>query len=138
MREAVLNRIKVEIKKAYYAHTRYKVDTVFGLMYHEKSITVQELSKYLRISDYFIELDEKHYFIIFAHTQQEGVFKAAENLLYNLDNYFNDRSTYIALDTFDVTNSHTIVINRLMEILKETKKNQLTRIEDENILNENI
>lgn len=135
MKDNIFNRIKVEIKKAYYASQRYGVESTFALIYHEKAFNVEELGLYVRISDHFIKIDDNHYFMNFAFTSQNDAFKASQNLVLYLDKHFNDRTTCIAIDTFDTTHTCQIVYNRLMEILKETKKSSYTRIEDENILN---
>ncbi|WP_294873069.1 hypothetical protein [Sulfuricurvum sp. RIFCSPLOWO2_12_FULL_43_24] len=81
-----------------------------------------------------IQLDENHYFIIFAFTTQDNAYKASQNIIHNLDNHFNAATTCIALDTFNPTKSPLSVINRLMQILAETRKNPFIRIETEDIL----
>ncbi|MGD9970440.1 MAG: hypothetical protein AB7S65_08285 [Sulfuricurvum sp.] len=130
----ITNRVNVQIKKAYYVNARYGVDATFALLYHTQPLTVVELSKYVRISDHLISLDEHHFFIVFAFTAHDGAYKACQNLLYNLDGYFNDVSTCIALDTFDPSHSPQIVLNRLNLILSETRKKSFVRIETEEIL----
>ncbi len=134
----LLNRMNVQIRKAYYSFTRYKTDSTFAMLYHEKPMLVQELSAFLRVSDHLIRLDNNHYFIIFTHTNESGAYKASQNLLNYIDNHFNNTSTCIAIDNFDINNSPTIVFNRLMQILEATKKSSYTRIENENILDKNI
>jgi len=133
-----LNRVKTEIKKAYYAHARYHIVATFALLYHTKLINVCELKKYLRVSDDFIRIDNHHFFINFSNTKQENAFKASENLLLYLDKDFHDTTSCIAIDTFDISKTPQMVINRLMQILDATKHNSYERIEDENILDELI
>jgi len=136
MSEHIKNRLKIEIQKAYYSFQRYKVDTTFAILYHEKPIDVTELGKIVRISDHLLKIDEHHYFINFVHTNHNRAFKAAQNLLHALDLKFNDTTSCIAIDTFDTTQSPTIVLNRLQEILKTIQRTSYSRIDDENILNE--
>jgi hypothetical protein len=138
MNEKIKNRLEVEINKSYYAHKRYKVDTTFALLYHEKELSVEQLGKFVRISDHLLKIDEHHYFINFVHTHHDAAFKASENLIYALDRYFNDQKSLIALDTFNITQTPNLVIHRLFQILKEIEKNPYSRIDDENILNDLI
>ena len=136
MQENVKNRLRVMIEKSYYLFSRYNSLSTFTLLYHEKPISATELGKYLRKSDHFLPIDENHYFINFMYIKQEDAFKATQNLIFSLDKHFSDNSSKIAIDTFNTTKTPTMVYNRLVEILKEIKKNQFTRIDDENILND--
>ncbi len=135
MTDNIFNRINIEIKRTYYIHKRYKSESTFALIYYEGVLSPIELSEFVRISDKFVQIDENYCFIDFAFTSQENAYKAAQNLLMYLDNHFNSRRTCIAIDTFNVSHSPKIVISRLMQILKETRKSSYTRIEDEDILN---
>jgi len=138
MDERIKNRLQIEINKAYYSYKRYKVDTTFAMLYHKNELPVDKLGKIVRISDHLLKIDDHHYFINYVHTNHNDAFKASQNLLYTLDNYFNNRTSAIAIDTFDTTQTPALVINRLWQILNEIKKNSYTRIDDENILNEMI
>ena len=138
MQNSLFNRIKIDIERAYYISDRYNATSAFALLYHEKELSPSELGTIIRISDIFIKIDENHYFINFVHTNHTQAFKAAQNLLHALDSHFNDNSSAIAIDTFDVKQPANLVINRLEQILKEVKKNPYNRIDDENILNEII
>ncbi|QSZ42232.1 hypothetical protein GJV85_08935 [Sulfurimonas aquatica] len=135
MNANIRNRLNIEIKKAYYVFTRYKSPCTFAILYHEEELHVAKLGEFVRISDHLLKVDDNHYFINFAFTEQNGAFKASQNLILYLDKHFNNRTSCIAVDTFDSTHSSTIVINRLMQILQEIKKDPYSRIEDENILN---
>jgi len=135
MNDRIFNRLTIEINKAYYTCTRYKILSTFAYLYHEKELTPAELGNFVRISDQFLQVDEHHYFINFSHTEQDGAFKASQNLLLYLDKHFNTTTSCIAIDTFNVSQSPKIVLNRLVQILDETRKNSYTRIEDEDILN---
>jgi len=136
MNERIKKRLEVEINKAYYSYKRYKVDTTFAILYHDKELSVDKLGSIVRISDHLLKIDDNHYFINFVHTHHNNAFKASQNLLHSLDNYFNNRNSAIAIDTFDTTQPPNLVINRLYQILKEVQKNPYTRIDDENILND--
>ena len=135
MTDKVFNRFEVEIKKAYYTYERYKSISSFILLHHERPLSIIELSRYLRVSDKVLEIDENIYFINFTFTDGEHTFKASQNLLLELDKHFNCRDSYIAMEALDTANSPRMVINKLMQILEETKKHSYSRIEDENILN---
>ncbi len=104
------------------------------MLYSEKEVSVIDLSKFVRISDHLLKIDENHYFITFYHTPHNEAFKASQNLILYLDNFFQNRTSYIAIDTFDTNNSQAIVYNRLIQILDVAKKTAYSRIEDENIL----
>jgi hypothetical protein len=138
LEEYIRKRLEIEIKKSYYTAKRYKVVSTFAFLYHEEPLTVNILGSYVRISDHLLKIDDNHYFINFTFTEQVNAFKASQNLLFYLDKHFNNRTSCIALDTFDINQSPKIVLNRLMQILKTTKKSSYSRIEDENILNELI
>jgi hypothetical protein len=128
------NRINVLVKKTYYHYERFQVQATFGLLYHEKPLSVSDLSNFVRISDHLILLDDYHYFIIFAFTSQDNAYKASQNIIHMLDNHFNNHTSFIALDTFNPSKSSHSVINRLKQILAETRKNPFVRIEFEDIL----
>lgn len=136
MEDSIKNRLTIEINKSYYTAKRYKQNSTFAILYHEKELQVQTLGKIVRISDQLIKMNENIYFIFFKFTNHEQAFKASENLLFDLDNYFNNTSSCIGIDSFDINQSPTIVINRLLQILDEIKKNSFVRVDDENILNE--
>ena len=138
MQTNYFNRVQIEIKKTYYLYDRYKFSSTFALLYHNKPIDVAELGKYIRMSDHIVNLDDNHYFINFAFTNQQNAFKASQNLLFNLDKHFQETTSRIAIDTFDIAKTPQMVINRLVQILEALKKHQYERIEDENILNEMI
>jgi len=135
MTDKVFNRFEIEIKKAYYAYERYKSVSSFVLLHHERALSVEELSMFLRVSDKILEIDQNIYFINFTFTSGEHTFKASQNLLLELDKHFNCRDSYIAMEAIDIANSPRMVINKLMQILEETKKHSYSRIEDESILN---
>jgi hypothetical protein len=132
----IKKRLKIEINKAYYIAKRYNAISTFAILYHPDTLLVEQLGNFVRISDHLLKIDEHHYFINFAFTDQKNAFKASQNLIFKLDKYYNNNLSCIALDTFDTTQSPTIVLNRLTQILIETQKSSYTRIEDENILNE--
>ena len=134
MDDSISNRMRVQIKKMYYTHTRYKTKATFAMLYCEKELSVIELSKFVRISDHLLKIDNNHYFITFYHTPHNDAFKASQNLILYLDNFFQNRTSCISIDTFDTNNSQQIVYNRLMKILEETRKTSYLRIEDEGIL----
>ena len=138
MTESIFNRLKVQIKRTYYVYERYNTLATFVLIYHEKELTPKQLASFLRVSDQFIMLDDNHYFINFTYTSLQDAFKASQNLLLYLDNFFNDSTTCIAIDAFNTSYSPQIVLSRLKQILAETKKNSYSRIEDESILSGNF
>ncbi|PNV82461.1 MAG: hypothetical protein C0627_09860 [Sulfurimonas sp.] len=129
-----MNRVDVLIKKTYYIYKRFNVQATFAMLYHEKPLSVVELSEFIRVSDQLIELDENHYFIIFAFTSAENAYKASQNIVHKLDNHLNSTNSCIALDAFDVAKTPQNVFNRLKQILSETRKHSYARIEMEDIL----
>jgi len=134
MSSNILNRINVLVKKTYYTYERFQVDATFALLYHEEPLSVIELAEYIRISDHIIQLDEQHYFIIFAFTSQENAYKASQNIVYKLDKYFNNCTTCIALDALDTSKTPQNVLNRLKQIIIEAHKSCYVRVEMDDIL----
>ncbi len=134
MTQEVKDRLLIEIKKACAAYKRYSITSIFAILYHDKPLSITELSQYIRASDGIYTIDEHHYFINYAYSKEQGAFKACQNLIHNLDKHFNDQSSYMAMSSFDETQTPTIVLNRLNQILAEMKKHPESRIEDENIL----
>ncbi len=132
------DRIKIQIEKSYYIYERYHVNSVFAMLYHTQPLTDEVLVQHLRLSDQFERFDEHHYFISFAHTAPADVYKASENLVQSLDHYFNDRTSCMAMDTFDVSNSPRTVIQRLLKILEMVKNSPTSRIEDETALDDRL
>jgi len=136
MQENIANRLRIMIEKSYYLFERYNTSSTFVLIYVQDNIEPIELGKYVRKSDHFLKIDENHYFINFMYIDQSQAFKAAQNLLLSLDKHFNSTASAIAIDTFNKSKNPTMVYNRLVEILKETRANSYNRIEDENILSD--
>lgn len=130
----ISQRVSVVIKKIYYTHERYQINATFAMLYHEKPLSVIELAEHVRISDQLIQIDDNHYFIIFDFTTQKNSYKAAQNIIQNLDIHFNDHTSCIALDTFNHLKSPQSVLNRLNMILTEIRKKNYIRIEIEDIL----
>ncbi|MEA3522846.1 MAG: hypothetical protein U9R50_07705 [Campylobacterota bacterium] len=131
-----MDRIHLRIQEVDQIYKRYKLESTFAMLYHEEALPLKELSNFLRVTDHFIVYDDHHYFIIYMHTSQEHAYKASENLLHNLDNYFNNKTTCIAIDTLDANNSSQIVLKRLMQILDEIKKHSYLRVANEDIFDE--
>lgn len=128
------DRFEILIKKIYYIHECYNVDATCMLLYHEHPLSVEMLGEMIRRSDEILPIDEQRYFIIFTFTSQANANRAALNLLQKLDRHFSDRSSCIALDSFDTSKTPHIVLSRLMQILEETRKRSYNRIENEAIL----
>ncbi len=131
-------RINAEINRAYYTYERYQTKATFALVYHEKELGLEELGSYVRKSDRFVKMDEKYFFMLFHFTDAKEVSKASQNLLLKLDNHFHNTTTCIAIDTFNTANPTKVVLNRLKQIINETKKNSFSRIEYEDILDSYI
>ncbi len=138
MSDELFNRLRIEINKTYYTSSRYKVEFTFALLYHKKELSIDELGDLIRVSDIFFQIDDEHYFINFAFTEQDGAFKASQNLIVYLDKHFQDFTSCIAIDTFDKSKTPKMVLNRLKQILHEIKRNPESRIEDDSILNKMI
>jgi len=129
-------QLDTEIKKTHYNAKRYSTVSTFGLLYFEGNLEEKMLQEFMRLSDYFLKLNDNYYFLSFHHTDENGAIKAGENLIFNLDQYLGNKSSYIAVDRIDTTESTRSTINRLYQILQEAKKHKNNRVEDENILNE--
>ncbi|MDD5372023.1 MAG: hypothetical protein PHO62_01205 [Sulfurimonas sp.] len=135
MGENIINRFNVLVKKTYYIYKRFGIESTFVLLYHKEPISVVDLSKFVRLSDHLIEVDENHYFIIFEFTSQENAYKASQNIIHSLDKHFNScMGCFIAIDSFDVAKSPQNVLNRLKQILIQVRKNPCVRVEVEDIL----
>ena len=131
----LISRLNILVKKTYYIHQRFNVEVTFGLLYHDRPLSIVELSKFIRLSDQVIQIDENHYFIIYEFTSQENAYKASQNIIHNLDIYFNtNRGSHIVIDSFDITKSPQNVLNRLKQIMLEARKNPCIRVETEDIL----
>ena len=129
-----MNRFDVMIEKIYYINKRYEVISTFALLYHEQPIHVDVLGSFIRLSDHVISVDDQHDFIIFTFTPEANAYKAAQNLLNKLDNHFSDRSSCMALDSFDTNRTPNNVLSRLRQILAETRRGSFARIETDAIL----
>jgi hypothetical protein len=108
--------------------------STFVLIYHEKDLSVGQLGKFVRITDRFIPIDDNYYFMIYHYTSQADSYKAAQKLLFKLDDYFQDTTTCIAIDEFDTSNLSAVVLSRLKQIIIETRKHSFRRIEDDCVL----
>ena len=138
MNDKIFKRLTIEINKSYYAFDRYKSPSTFALLFFEAKLTPDDLETFVRITDKFLQIDDNHYFITYAYTEQNDAFKASQNLIHYLDKHFENSSSSITLDTFDSVKSPKIVISRLFQILNQSKKNCCSRVDDESILSELI
>ena len=132
--EKILERLELEITKTYYTFKRFMSPSTFALLYHDGKLKLEELNGYLRNSDKFIPIDDKHIFINFIFTEQYGATKAAENLILNLDQHFENNNSYIAIDKFDAEKTPAAVLDRLQKTLKELKTGSHARVEDDIII----
>ncbi|MDX9813152.1 MAG: hypothetical protein WC144_06730 [Sulfurimonas sp.] len=139
IRESVKNRFQVMVKKSYYIKQRYNLDFTFALLYHKHPIDVVELSQFIRISDLIIDIDDNHYFIIYQFTDMQETLKATQNLIFNLDKFFNEAgSSYVAIDKLDDTVSPMNLLSRLKQIVNYAKTNKINRVETEEVLDYDI
>ncbi len=139
IRESVKNRFQVMVKKSYYIKQRYNLDFTFALLYHKHPIDVVELSQFIRISDLIIDIDDNHYFIIYQFTDIQETLKATQNLIFNLDKFFNETgSSYVAIDKLDDTVSPMNLLSRLKQIVNYAKTNKINRVETEEVLDYDI
>ena len=136
--EKTFRRLDREIKKKHYNTKRYGSEYTFALLYTDTEIEKNRLGEFLRLSDFFLSIDEHYYFIVFNYTNESAAFKASENLLFKIDNYLGNTNSYIAIDRVNKTESTRSTINRLYQILEIAKKHGYNRVEDENVLNEVI
>jgi hypothetical protein len=132
--EDLKTRLNAEIGRAHYTYERYKVDYTFALVYHEKDIELDVLGSYVRVSDKLVRIDENMHFVIYNFTTQDDAYKASKNLLNNLDNHFHSTKSCIAVDAPAKTDTTHMVLNKLDQILQETKRSSVSRIEYEDIL----
>lgn len=128
--------LESEISRVQDACSRYDSDNSSAIVYHEKDIDIELLGSFLRTNDKIIKLDKSHHFIIFHFTSEEEAYEAAKHLLAQLDSHFKNTTSCIAIDSACKNDSANIMINKLLQILKETKKNSISRIEYEDILDE--
>lgn len=131
-------RLEAEINRAFYANDKYNLIATFVMVYYDKEISVEDMGKYVRATDRFIQIDESHCFIIFHYTAQENAYKASQNLLLKLDKHFQNSNAVIAIDDFDKSESPALIICKLKQIIKEIKKNSLVRVEDKSLLDSKI
>ena len=134
--EDTYKQLDAEIQKTHYNARRYHTVSTFGLLYFEGNLEDKILKEYMRLSDYFLKLNDNYYFLNFHYTDENGAIKAGENLIFNLDKHLQNKNSYIAVDRIDTEESTRSTINRLYQILQEAKKHKNNRVEDENILNE--
>ncbi len=135
IRESVKNRFEVMIKKSYYIKQRYNLDFTFALLYHKDPISIIDLSQYIRISDLVIDVGDNYYFIIYQFTNELESMKASQNLIANLDKFFNEiGGTYMAIDKLDDTIAPLNVLSRLISIVDYARKNKMNRVETEEVL----
>lgn len=129
-------RLESEVMKVLDACKRYSSNASSAIVYHEKSIDLALIGSFLRKNDRIIKLDENHHFIMFCFTSESESYNAAKHLLAKLDSYFENTTSCIAIDSACKNDSINMMINKLLQILQETKKNSVSRIEFEDILDE--
>ncbi len=128
-------RVVSEIKRIFYLKKRYNIDGKFALLYVEDEISLEEVSRFVRMSDRVMRVGEHYYLIIYMYVIKDSdAYKAAENLLYKIDNFFGHQNSYIALSGFDESFSVDNILNRLKMIADTTKEKSNTRVEFDDIL----
>jgi hypothetical protein len=127
-------RLNAEIGRAHYTYERYKAEATFALVYHEKDIGLEQLGSLVRVSDRLVRVNENLHFVIYNFTTQDDAYKASRHLLSSLDKHFHSATSCIAIDSPPKTDSTHMVMNKLHQIILETKKNSVTRIEYSDIL----
>ena len=127
-------RLNAEISRAHYTFERYGAESTFALVYHENEIELDVLGGFVRVSDRLVKVDNNLHFIIFNFTVQDDAYKASRNLLRNLDNHFSSTNSCIAIDAPSKTDNVHMIMNKLYQIIKETQKNSVVRIEYSDIL----
>jgi hypothetical protein len=135
MNANTISKIDTLVKKVYYNHERFNVEAAFALLYHKEPLSVGELSKFIRISDEVIALDETCYFIVFQFTSEEKAYKASQNIIHKLDQYYNTHSKcFIAVDSLNINKSPQNILCRLKQIITLARQNSSTRVETEDVL----
>jgi len=134
--ETTYNLLNKEIERTHYNARRYNSISTFGLLYFEGNLTQSTLHKMVRLSDFFLRLNEHYYFFNFHYTDEKNAIKAGENLIFKLDKTLENRKSYLAVDRIDAEETTKSTINRLYQILQESMKRHNNRVEDENILND--
>lgn len=127
-------RLNAEIGRARYTFERYQADYTFALVYHEKDIELEVIGSYVRVSDKLVKINENMHFVIYNFTTHNEAYDASRNFLNNLDKHFGSTSSCIAIDKPLKTDSTNMVMNKLDQILQETKKSSASRIEYADIL----
>ena len=127
-------RLNAEVVRAHYTYDRYNAESTFALVYHEEDIPLDKLGSFVRVSDRLVRVSDKMHFVIFNFTPQNDAYKASRNLLKSLDNHFHNTTSCIAIDAPSKTDTIHMVMNKLYQILQETRKNSVARIEYADIL----
>jgi hypothetical protein len=127
-------RLNAEIVRAHYTYERYNVVSTFALVYHEKEISLEEIGGMIRISDRLVTVSENIHFIIYNFTTPDDAYQASRNLIAKLDKHFDNHTSCVAIDRPSKTDSTHMVMNKLHQILQETRKSSVSRIEYEDIL----
>lgn len=127
-------RLNAEIVRAHYTYERYDAVSTFALLYHEKELSLEELGGMIRISDRIVAISKDMHFIIYNFTTSDDAYQASRNLIGKLDKHFNNTTSCIAIYAPLNTDNTHMVMNKLYQILEETKKSSVSRIEYEDIL----
>ncbi|WP_373071530.1 hypothetical protein [Sulfurimonas sp.] len=129
-------RLESEINRMNDASERYGSDILSAIVYHEKDIDLALFGSFLRKNDKVVRLDKNHHFVMFYFTSEQEAYEAAKHLLAQLDDHFENTTSCIAIDSDWKNDSTNMLINKLYQILQETKKHSVSRIEYEDILDE--
>lgn len=132
--EEIKTRLNAEVVRAHYTYERYNAVFTFALLYHEKELTLEELGGMIRISDRIVCVSKNLHFITYNFTTPDDAYQASRNLIAKLDKHFNNTTSCIAIYASSKTDTTHMVMNKLLQILEETKKSSVSRIEYEDIL----
>ncbi|MCL4432580.1 MAG: hypothetical protein M1300_09695 [Epsilonproteobacteria bacterium] len=107
-----------DVSGYHYRFTRYHTPYSISLVYiAETSVSLDTLEKHLRESDKIIFIQTNLYAIIFDDTNEEQGLKAAENLLYFIQNICFTKYLYMAVVTVNSNNTEFQTIHDLFDLL---------------------
>jgi hypothetical protein len=132
MEKILIDKIGHHMEKEHYIYERYGHVSTYAILRHDGSLTLENLSAHLRISDFIARVDDEKFFITYTFTTHMNAYKAAQNTVYCLERDHNISNLRISIDTFEENPNPEYVIRRLERILAEMDDN--VKVEDGGIL----
>lgn len=118
-----------------YRYERYRVPFCLAVISSENSRHFDHLRNSLRKTDIVIPLNDNCTCVVLASTEIDDAIKMGENFIREHDTMDNYNKIYIGITSVKHKESNYDIVSRVFYSLEKAKENNISTVEDDNILN---